>query len=238
MLPTLLIIIGMATSVIGSRSNPSDVISDFTSLLPLGSRTVVADFLIRRSQQAWKWVLIGWIGTLLTGTQIMKLLVEGIHIIYGDQGRPGFVQRQLRGLYLLLLTIVPLLAAAILGVFGEPLRQWAAREFGQHGSVQIIWGVFFHGTAIVLGTVALTIIYRVARPQENSVRKVLPGAIFATLLWWFADVLFGFYVRKVPYGIVYGGLAAAIGLLIWMQLSTLIIFLGAAFNAELAQSRG
>lgn len=231
--PTLLIVIGVANSAIGSRANPSEAISDFTSLLPLGSRTMVADILIRRSQQAWKWVLLGWIGTLLTGTQIMKLLVEGIHIIYGDQGRPGFVQRQLRGLYLLLLTIVPLLAAAILGVFGKPLRQWAVHEFGQSGSVQIIWGVFFHGTAILLGTIALTIIYRVARPQDNSVRKVLPGAIFATLLWWLADVLFGFYVRKVPYGVVYGGLAAAIGLLIWMQLSTLIIFLGAALNAEL-----
>jgi len=77
-----------------------------------------------------------------------------------------------------------------------------------------------------------------ARPPENGVKRVLPGAIFATLLWWLADVLFGFYVRRMPYSVVYGGLAAAIGLLIWMQLSTLIIFLGAAWNAELAESRG
>jgi membrane protein len=44
-------------------------------------------------------------------------------------------------------------------------------------------------------------------------------------------------VRKMPYGIIYGGLAAVIGLLIWMELSTVIIFLGAAWNAELAESR-
>jgi uncharacterized BrkB/YihY/UPF0761 family membrane protein len=44
-------------------------------------------------------------------------------------------------------------------------------------------------------------------------------------------------VRKVPYNVVYGGLAAVIGLLIWMQLSAMIIFLGAAWNAELAESR-
>ena len=56
----------------------------------------------------------------------------------------------------------------------------------------------------------------------------------ATLLWWVADIGFGFYVRKVPYNVVYGGLAAVIGLLIWMQISTIIIFLGAAWNAELA----
>jgi len=31
---------------------------------------------------------------------------------------------------------------------------------------------------------------------------------------------------------VYGGLAAVIGLLIWMQISAVIVFLGAAWNAE------
>ena len=68
-------------------------------------------------------------------------------------------------------------------------------------------------------------------------RNVLPGAMLATLLWWVVDVVFGVYVRRVPYGVVYGGLAAVIGLIIWMQLSAVIIFLGAAWNAELAESR-
>ncbi len=74
-----------------------------------------------------------------------------------------------------------------------------------------------------------------ARPKESSLRSVLPGAIVATALWWIADIIFGFYVRRVPYNVVYGGLAAVIGLLIWMQISTVIIFLGAAWNAETAE---
>src|SRR6202030_4738744 len=94
------------------------------------------------------------------------------------------------------------------------------------------WAVFFPVTAIVLAMMALTVIYRVARPKEDSLRNVLPGAMVATLLWWVADVSFGFYVRRVPYNVVYGGLAAVIGLLIWMQLSSVIVFLGAAWNAE------
>jgi membrane protein len=61
--------------------------------------------------------------------------------------------------------------------------------------------------------------------------------MLATLLWWLVNVLFGIYVRRVPYNVVYGGLAAVIGLIIWMQLSAVIIFLGAAWNAELAESR-
>jgi uncharacterized BrkB/YihY/UPF0761 family membrane protein len=54
----------------------------------------------------------------------------------------------------------------------------------------------------------------------------------ATLLWWLTNAVFGFYVRRVPYNLVYGGLAAVIGLLIWMQISAVIVFFGAAWNAE------
>src|SRR5260370_35754000 len=90
---------------------------------------------------------------------------------------------------------------------------------------------------MVLAMLALTVIYRVARPQEDSLRNVVPGAMVATLLWWLVDVLFGTYVRRVPYSVVYGGLAAVIGLILCLQLSAGIIFLGAARDAELAGSR-
>jgi membrane protein len=169
----------------------------------------------------------------------MRLLMEGIHLVYEDResDRPSFWRRQLRSVLLLLVTIAPLLAAAFLGVFGRPLRHWVAHELGDNNSIQTLWAIFFHGIAIILAAISLTIIYRVARPQETSLRGVLPGAIVATFLWWAVDIGFGFYVRRVPYNVVYGGLAATIGLLIWMQLSSAIIFLGAAWNAESAAVR-
>ncbi len=132
---------------------------------------------------------------------------------------------------------VMLLGAAILGVLGKPLRRWIAHEVGKHAILQGWWNIFFPAAAFLLAMLALTVIYRVARPQEDSMRNVLPGAMVATLLWWLVDVLFGIYVRRVPYSVVYGGLAAVIGLIIWMQLSAVIVFLGAAWNAELAESR-
>jgi len=138
---------------------------------------------------------------------------------------------------LLLATIAPLLAAAVLGVFGRPLRHWIGDEFGEARPFHGIWPLAFPIAAFLLSLTALTLIYRVARPQEHSLRNVVPGAVLATLLWWAADVLFGAYVSRVPYSIVYGGLAAVIGLLIWMQLSALIIFLGAAWNAESQDAR-
>lgn len=235
--PALLIAVGLATSRIGGRTSLLDLIRDLTEFLPPGSQTLVSEFLVKRGPEAWKLALLGWTGTLLAGSQVMKLVMEGIHIIYGDKERPGFLHRQFRGLILLLITITPLLGAAILGLLGKPLRRWLAHELKGRVEVHDWWTFFFPLAAMLLSMMALTVIYRVARPRVASLRNVLPGAVVATLLWWFVDVLFGVYVRRVPYSVVYGGLAAVIGLLIWMELSAVIIFLGAAWNAELAESR-
>ena len=40
----------------------------------------------------------------------------------------------------------------------------------------------------------------------------------------------------MPYDVVYGGLAAAIGLLLWMYLTALVVLIGAAYNAESHES--
>lgn len=235
--PTLLIAAAFATTRIGGKTSLLDLTREFTNFLPPGSQQLVSEFLIKRGPDAWKLALAGWAGTLLAGSQAMKLLMEGIHNIYGDEEKPGFFHRQLRGLLLLVVTIAPMLAATILGVLGRPLRHWITREIGREDLLHGWWNFLFPAGAMVLAMIALTVIYRVARPREASLGGVLPGAIVATLLWWFVDVLFGFYVRKVPYSLIYGGLAAVIGLLIWMQISAVIIFLGAAWNAELADTR-
>jgi membrane protein len=235
--PILLAVVGIANSKIGTKTSLFDLIYDLTRFLPPGSQQIVAQFLVKRGPEAVKIAFIGWIGTILVGTQVMKLLMDGIHLVYGDDEKLGLIRRQLRAFLLLLVTIAPLLAAAVIGVFGRPLRRWYGSEFGHPIAMQGMWGGLFAAVAFLLAAVSLTVIYRVARPRGESLRNVLPGALVATFFWWLANVLFGVYVRKVPYSVVYGGLAATIGLLIWMQVSTVIIFLGAAWNAERAESR-
>jgi len=235
--PTLLLAVAFASSWIGSKTALLDTIRNFTEFLPPGSQAVVGDFLQRRGPDLWKFAVLGWAGTLLGGSQVMKLLMDGIHLIYGDEERIGFLHRQLRGLLLLLITIAPMLAAGILGVFGRPLRKWFTLRLGATVPIHGLWLIFFPAAAMVLAMLALAVIYWVARPKEKRLWHVLPGAMLATLLWWLVNVVFGIYVRRVPYSVVYGGLAAVIGLLIWMQISAVIVFLGAAWNAEQAVGR-
>jgi len=235
--PTLLLAVGFASTWLGSKTDMLEAVHNFTDLLPPGSHAIVVDYLSRRGPDVWKISLAGAAGTLLGGSQVMKLLMNGIHTIYDEPERMGFFQRQLRGLLLLLITVAPILTAGILGVFGRPLRHWLTGVLWTNAPVHVAWVVFFPLAAMTLALMALTVIYYVARPQEKHLRHVLPGATVATLLWWVVNAGFGFYMRRVPYNIVYGGLAAVIGLLVWMQLSAVIVFLGAAWNAEGAQRR-
>src|SRR5277367_4548411 len=166
--PTLLIAVGVANTRIGGKTSLLDLITDLTRFLPPGSEQLVSQFLVKRGPDAWKIAVVGWVGKLLDGTQVMKLVMEGIHMVYREPLPDGFLRRQLRALLLLLVTIAPLLGAAIIGVFGRPLRRWYGREFGHSTWLQGLWSVFFPAVAIVLAAVSLTVIYRVARPHQES----------------------------------------------------------------------
>jgi membrane protein len=235
--PMMLLAVGFASSWLGSKTDTLEAIRNFTDLLPPGSHAMVSDYLGTRRPDVWKISLAGAAGALLGGSQVMRLLMNGIHLIYGEPERMGFIPRQLRGLLLLLITVAPILTAGVLGVFGRPLRHWLTGHLWKDAPVHVAWVVFFPLAAMSLALMALTVIYWVARPQEKHLRHVLPGAAVATLLWWVVNAGFGFYMQRVPYNLVYGGLAAVIGLLVWMQLSAVVVFLGAAWNAEEAENR-
>ncbi len=229
----LLVAVGLMSSSLRGKTG-QDIAARFSAILPPGSWQLVSEFLVRREVNPWTWVLLGWVGTLLVGSQVMKLIMEGIHLIYGDRKRHSFLGRQLRGLLLFCVSIVAWLLAVALSVFGRPLRQWMTGGFGQSPLALGFWTIMLPVLAMALAVFVLALIYRVARLGATTWSSVLPGATAATISWWGVNLLFGIYVRQIQYGPVYGGLAAAIGLMVWMEFSAMIVFLGAAWNAESA----
>jgi membrane protein len=209
-----------------------DLAVRISAILPPGSWQLISAYVLRQEVNAWYFALIGWVGTLLVGSQVMKLIIKGIELIYGDQGTHSFLGRQLRGLLLFSVTIVAWLVVVALSVFGRPIRQWMTPGFNNSALTRGFWYVILPVLGMILAMLVLALIYRLARPGTTTWRSVLPGAAAATILWWGVNLLFGIYVRKMNYGLVFGGLAAAIGLMAWMELSVMIVFLGAAWNAE------
>lgn len=230
--PSLLVALGLMSRSLTGK-NGQELAVRLSGILPPGGWQLISDFLLRREVNPWNWVLLGWIGTLLVGSQVMKLIMEGIHLIYGDHERYSFLGRQLRGLLLFCVSLV----AVALSVFGQPLRRWMIRGLGGSPFVSGFWSVMLPVLAMALAMLVLTLIYRVAHRRSTTWRSVLPGAAAATILWWGVNLLFGVYVHKMHYGPIYGGVAAVFGLMVWMEFSAMIVFLGAAWNAESSMER-
>ena len=153
-------------------------------------------------------------------------------MISGTRSTQSFLGRQLRAFLLFAVAACTWLVAVALSVFGRPLRQLMMNKFGDSLLVRASWSGIFSLAAMIMVMLVLAFIYRFAEPRGATWSSVLPGAAVATGLWWAANELFGIYVRKTQYGPVYGGLAAVIGLLGWMELSVMLVFLGAAWNGE------
>jgi membrane protein len=230
--PMLLLALGVISSTAAFHGALREVPDRLRLILPPGSEDVVTQYFVRTGEHPWKWFLLGLGGTLIAGSQVMVGFIEGFRVIEGDPVRHGYWRVHLRALSLLLLTIVPSIIVVVLTVFGKQLRAWLVRQYGQPLLIHEVEIVFQAIVVFVLSMFALVLLYRIGRPGHRGFMSLLPGAIVSTVLWWVVDVVFGFYVRKMPYDVVYGGLAAAIGLLLWMYLTAVVVLIGAAYNAE------
>jgi membrane protein len=72
-----------------------------------------------------------------------------------------------------------------------------------------------------------------APAAARSWRRVIPGAVVATAMWFLTTLAFGWYVtRFANYSEVYGSLGAGIALLFWLYIVSLSVLFGAEFNAQ------
>jgi membrane protein len=231
--PTLLFGLGLLSRSLRGEDGP-EIAARLSAILPPGSWQLVSDFLLRREIHPLYWTIFGAVGALLVGAQVIKLIMEGISLVYREPRRHPFLGRQLRGLFLFFITIVIWVVAVALSVFGGLLTHWITGGVGPSPFVRTFLKVVLALAAMFLAILVLALIYRFARPHPAPWISVLPGAAIATIVWSGGNLLFGIYVGRMQYGPVYGGLAAAIGLMVWMEFSAMIVFFGAAWNAESA----
>jgi membrane protein len=234
--PTVVLVLGIVATSHELRVELLETVRPFRAMLPPGLFQLIAAFLNEPSTHAWRLILLGLAGSLLAGGQMMRLVIDGLQMVYRDRKRPGYWIRNLRALLLLAIAIAPWLTTTMLIGFGKQIRTRMIGGGEWPPVAAVLWTVlYFVGTLAVVMAV-LAVIYRIGRPSSGGWAADVRGAAVAAVLWWFVSWAFGVYMRSVPYRALYGGLEVAIGLMIWMELTATVILIGAAYNAECAGS--
>jgi membrane protein len=233
--PMVLVVLGAVAGSTAFQQALAGIIARLRIVLPPGTLGILNNFLGRHPRQGWEWVLLGLGGTLIAGTQMMKLLMEGFRMVYGDKNRLSIVNLHVRALLLLTATILPSILIVNLVVFGRQVRNRMLHISSMPVLIRLTWSALYVVISLLIALAVLTVIYRVGRPGHQGLKAHLPGAEVATVLWWVVSIALGFYLRTVPYSLIYGGLAVTIGLMLWMQLTATILLIGAAYNAELVE---
>jgi membrane protein len=87
----------------------------------------------------------------------------------------------------------------------------------------------------VLVTLWFAVLYRYGPSRTRPRWQWLSiGSLFAAFAWLLGSGLFSLYLRNFAnYDATYGSLGAAIGLMMWLWLSVVVILVGAELNAEI-----
>ena len=97
-----------------------------------------------------------------------------------------------------------------------------------------------YGVSVVVLIVVLAFVFWIGpdhREHRPPFQWLTPGAALGVLGWLVASAVFGLYVRIAGVNPVYGALGGVIVLMIWLQLTMLVLLLGAELNAEIRRAR-
>lgn len=166
---------------------------------------------------------------LWASQQGVRSFLRGLNIAYGNLTRRKFVRRTTLGLGFSIAAI----AVAGVTIAAFTFAPLLIMRFGAPG--QIAHGLFQWPTIMLIVTVFALALYRWGpNRQPPAWMWLLPGAALAAAGWIAASAALTFYAQTfVDYGRIYGSVASAVLLLLWLFLSTYAFLVGAELNAEL-----
>ncbi|HWY54037.1 MAG TPA: YihY/virulence factor BrkB family protein [Terriglobales bacterium] len=232
----LLLVVG---SLLANHRKTASYLREITyaldRILPAGSPTALS-YLQGNSPRSVGLLISASLITLWTASGVMISWMEGFRRCYELPKIWGLVKERMVAFSLVLLAGTPLTFATILVASGSRIERnilfHLNHEFGLY--VLLMWTAIRWLIATLTSIAVIAVIYHNAVPRTQPWHSVLPGATLATVLWFVSTALFGWYLQNyADYSIIYGSLGAAIALLVWMYLISLVILVGAEFNAML-----
>ena len=202
-------------------------------ILPAGSATALA--YLKGANQRPVGLLVGTsLLTLWTASGVMISWMEGFRNAYQLPKTWGLVKERLIAFSLVILAGIPMTFATILVAFGSRIETrilfHIGHEFGPY--ILLMWTAIRWLIALLTSIAVIALIYHNAVARTQPWHSVLPGATLATVLWFGVTMVFGWYLQRyADYSIIYGSLGVSIALLVWMYLISLVVLIGAEFNA-------
>lgn len=240
--PALLVVTTLLALVPSTVELTSEVRGVLTDFLPGDTMTAVHGYFQVRHEHSVQAVVSALLVSLFGSLGMMGSFMEGFRRAYELPRSSRTAHRQrLIALGLVPSCLLPMGCATLLVAFGHQIESWivanADHEF--QSSVLVLWRVT--RWVIGLGTTAavLSVIYHFGTPRRPAWRTVFPGALGSALLWFFATLVFGWYVtRFADYSVVYGPLGTAVATLVWLYITAFSVFIGAEYNAQAFHARG
>jgi membrane protein len=204
-------------------------------ILPAGSATAIA-YLRSTTERPVGLLISTSLLTLWTASGTMISWMEGFRNAYQLPKTWGLLKERLIAFSLVIMAGIPLSFATVLVAFGSGIETrilfHLAHEFSPY--IALLWGAIRWLIATLTSIAVIALIYHNAVPRTQPWHSVLPGATLATGMWFIATTLFSGYLHGyADYSVIYGSLGVAIALLVWMYIISLIVLVGAEFNAML-----
>jgi len=233
--PTLLVVGAVLAASHKTAAYLREISYALDRILPTGGAAALA-FLKSAAQRPVGLLITASLLTLWTASGVMVSWMEGFRRCYELPKIWGLVKERLISFELVVLAGVPLTFATILVASGARIETKLLfhlnHELGFY--VLLLWIGARWTIAILTSIAVIALVYHNAVPRTQPWHSVLPGSILATAVWFGATLLFGWYLRRyADYSIIYGSLGVGIALLVWMYMISLIILVGAEFNAIL-----
>jgi membrane protein len=234
--PALLVL-----AAILATSNQRDLLENLVTsaigrILPRGTSDAALRYFSHRQSRPIGTLIGTSLATMWTASGMMVSWMEGFRQAYQLPKIWGTVKQRLVAIYLVVLSFIPMTFATALVAFGEEIERWSIENSAHELTTLIflLWTALRWVISAATSIAVIALIYHHAVPRTQRWHTVLPGAVFATAVWFAATMGFGWYLTHVSeYSLIYGSVGVSIALLVWMYLVSLIVLFGAEFNALL-----
>lgn len=210
-------------------------------VLPSGTTALALAYFNMSKIRPFRVIFSASIVTLTAASGVFISWMAGFRRAYGILENPwSFWKERAMALLLIPLSLVPLSFATILVGFGNQLENWfdVHAIYELRGTILFLWTWGRWSIGALTSVAVIALIYHMAIPRTQHWRYVLPGAVLATVLWFVATLGFGWYVTNYAnYAVIYGSLAAVIALLVWLYIVSIVMLIGAEFNALMYPKR-